>query len=90
LASRRSPDIRDVCEPAVYDRAMGLFRFRGRKNREKAAEHLEEQTPIATAQPDVPRREVTAEERPNPDRPGWGRTIGQEIGKAREDRPNPE
>ncbi len=66
---------------------MGLFRSRARKNREKAAARLlEEQTGTARAQAEVARREVTAEERPNPDRPGWGRTIGQEIGKAREDR----
>jgi len=77
-----------VGESAVYDRAMGLFRSRGRKNREKvAAELLKEQTRTATAQAEIARREVTAEERPNPDQPGWGRTIGQEIGKARENRP---
>ena len=72
---------------AVYDRAMGVFRSRARKNREKAAaELLKEQTRTAKAQQEVARREVTAEGRPNPDQPGWGRTIGQEIGKAREDR----
>jgi hypothetical protein len=74
-------------ESAVYDRAMGLFRSRARKNREKAAaELLEEQTRTANAQQEVARREVTAERRPNPDQPGWGRTIGQDIGRAREDR----
>jgi hypothetical protein len=66
---------------------MGLFRSRARKNREKAADGLlEEQTRTVTAQADVSRREVTAEPRPDPDRPGWGRTIGLEIGKARGDR----
>ncbi|MDX6396479.1 MAG: hypothetical protein QOJ73_7542 [Streptosporangiaceae bacterium] len=66
---------------------MGLFRSRARKNREKAAAKLlEEQARTATTQAEVARREVTAEERPNPDQPGWGRTIGQEIGQAREDR----
>jgi hypothetical protein len=70
---------------------MGLFRSRARKKREKAAaELLKEQTRAATAQAQVARREVTAEERPNPDQPGWGRAIGQEIGKAREDRPRQE
>ena len=73
--------------PAVYDRAMGLFRSRAKKNREKAAaELLTKQTTTAKAQTEVARREVTAEVRPNPDQPGWGRTIGQEIGKTRGDR----
>lgn len=66
---------------------MGLFRSRGRKNRGKsAATLLKEQTATAEVQTEVPRREVTAEERPDPDQPGWGRTIGQKMGKAREDR----
>ena len=70
---------------------MGLFRSRARKKREKAAaELLTEQTRTAKAQAQVARREVTAEERPNPDQPGWGRAIGQEIGKAREDRSSQE
>ena len=70
---------------------MGLFRSRARKNREKvAAELLKEQTRTVKAQGEVARREVTAEARPNPDQPGWGRTIGQEIGKAREDRASQE
>lgn len=70
---------------------MGLFRNRGAKNRENAAaELLKEQARTAKAQQEVARREVTAEARPNPDQPGWGRTIGQEIGKAREDRPGQE
>lgn len=70
---------------------MGLFRSRGRKNREKAAaELLKEQTRTASAQAEVARREVSAEERPNPDQPGWGRTIGQQIGRTRENRPSQE
>ena len=70
---------------------MGLFRSRARKNREKAAaELLKEQTRTVKAQREVARREVTAEARPNPDKPGWGLTIGQEIGKAREDRASQE
>jgi len=65
---------------------MGLFRSKARKNREKAAaELLKEQTRTVTAPPEAERREVTAEARPNPDQPGWGRTIGQAIGKARGD-----
>jgi hypothetical protein len=65
---------------------MGLFRIRGRKKRDKAAEYLEQPPVIATAEPEVARREVSVEERPDPDQPGWGRAIGQAIGKAREER----
>jgi hypothetical protein len=75
----------------VYNHIMGLFRSRARKNREKAAaELLKEQTRTVEAQEQVARRKVTAEERPNPDQPGWGRAIGQEIGKARERRASQE
>jgi hypothetical protein len=82
---------RGVCKSAVYHRAMGLFRTTARKKREKAAaELLKEQTRTARAQAQVARREVIAEERPNPDQPGWGRAIGQEVGKAREHRPSQE
>jgi hypothetical protein len=70
---------------------MGLFRSRARKKREKAAaELLKEQTRTVKAQREVARREVTAEARPNPDKPGWGQAIGQEIGKARGDRASQE
>jgi len=65
---------------------MGLFSSRGRKNREKIAAELRvEQTSTVTAQAEAAPREVTAEARPNPDKPGWGRTLGQQIGKVRED-----
>lgn len=79
---------------AVYHRAMGLFRSKARRNREKAAKLVpgeaaatlaEEHAPPA-APAEAARREVTAEARPNPDQPGWGRIAGQAIGKAREDR----
>ena len=64
---------------------MGLFRSKARKNREKAAvELLKEQPSTVAAPPEAGRREVTAEARPNPDQPGWGRTLGQALGKARE------
>jgi hypothetical protein len=70
---------------------MGLFRSRARKRREKAAaESLKEQATTAEAPAQVARRKVTAEERPDPDQPGWGLAIGQEIGKAREARPSQE
>jgi hypothetical protein len=66
---------------------MGLFRRKVKKNREKAAaEPLPEQSGPARAQTQVAPRAVAAEARPNPDQPGWGETIGQQIGKAREER----
>jgi hypothetical protein len=70
---------------------MGLFRSRNKKIREKVLTELlpTEQTRAVTAQAEAARREVTAEARPNPDQPGWGRTLGQQIGKAREDRTAP-
>jgi hypothetical protein len=72
--------------PTVYHQAMGLFRNRARKKREKAASGLAAEQPApVTTEPEVARREVTAEVRPNPDQPGWGRTLGQQLGKARED-----
>jgi hypothetical protein len=67
---------------------MGLFRSMFGRNREKAAAKPVEvpTAPTATAPPEVARREVTAEPRPDPDQPGWGRIAGQALGKAREDR----
>jgi hypothetical protein len=65
---------------------MGLFRNRARKNREKAAASLPQEQARVTAQAQGGRRAMTTEERPNPDQPGWGRAIGQQIGKARDDR----
>ena len=86
----------------LFRSAMGLFRGRAGKNREKVAAELpeeqaktaaelpEEQTETVKAQPEVAPREVKYEARPNPDKPGWGLTIGQEIRKAREDRASQE
>ena len=66
---------------------MGLFRRRDKKNRENAeAGLLKEQTSAAEAQAEAARPEVTTEARPNPDQPGWGRILGEEIGRARENR----
>jgi hypothetical protein len=66
---------------------MGLFRSRARRNRQQVvAKPLEEQPSAVTAQAEVTRRDVTPEARPDPDQPGWGRTIGQAIGKARDER----
>jgi len=75
--------MREVRSSAAYDHAMGLFRstmglFRGRagKNREKAAAQIPtEQARTVKAQPQVAPREVKREARPDPDKPGWGRTI---------------
>jgi len=69
---------------------MGLFRRRSKKNREKAAELLNEKSRTTKAQPEVTPREVSAEARPNPDQPGWGENIGLQIGKARENRASQE
>jgi hypothetical protein len=75
--------MREARKSAAYDHAMGLFRsamglFRSRagNNREKAVAELpNEQTRTVKAQPEVVPREVKREARPNPDEPGWGRTI---------------
>ena len=75
--------MREARKPAAYDHAMGLFRsvmglFRSRagNSREKAAAELpNEQTRTVKAQPVVVPREVKREARPDPDKPGWGRTI---------------
>lgn len=72
--------------PAVYNRAMGLFGSRARKKREKAAELLKAQANAAEPQEELARRKVTAKARVDPDQPGWGRAMGQEIAKAREAR----
>jgi hypothetical protein len=70
---------------------MGLFRRRAAKNREKAAaELLREQSRTAAAHDEVSPRKATAEARPDPDQPGWGETIGRQIGQAREGRASQE
>lgn len=73
---------------AVYYHAMGLFRSRAKKVREKAAAELPREPTTVTAEAVVAHahRETTAEARPNPDQPGWGRSIGQQIGRANEGR----
>jgi hypothetical protein len=63
---------------------MGLFHRRAKKNREKAvAEPLQEETTTAKAHTEAAPREAASEARPDPDQPGWGETIGQQIGKTR-------
>jgi hypothetical protein len=74
----------------LFRSAVDLFRGRTRKDREEAAGLPKEQAGTVEAPAEVARGEVKFEARPNPDNPGWGQTIGQEIGKAREDRPTQE
>ncbi len=60
----------------LFRSAVGLFRSGAGKNRDEAVAGLpEEQTRTAKAQPQVAPREVKREARPDPDKPGWGRTI---------------
>jgi hypothetical protein len=60
----------------LFRRVMGLFGSRAGDNRENAAaEFADEQTRPVKAQPVVVPREVKREVRPDPDKPGWGRTI---------------
>jgi len=75
----------------LFRSVMDLFRGGAGKNHDEAAAELpKEQTRTAEAQPGGARREAKYEARPDPDKPGWGRMIGQEIGKAREDRADQE
>jgi hypothetical protein len=70
---------------------MGLFHRRLKKNHEKAAaELLKEKSATAEAQTEVAPREAAGEARPDPDRPGWGEAIGQQIGRSREERASQE
>jgi hypothetical protein len=78
---------------------MGLFHRRAKKNREKAVAEplkegtttpLEEETTTAKAHTEAAPREAVSEARPDPDQPGWGETIGQQIGKTREARASQE
>jgi hypothetical protein len=66
-----------TAQPAVADQGM--------KREEGAAGLLDQQAATVTAQPAVAGREVKREARPNPNKPGWGLSIGQEVGKARDD-----
>lgn len=45
-----------------------------------------ERATTSAAQAKAARRSVSAEARPDPDKPGWGRIVGQTIGGAREER----
>jgi hypothetical protein len=56
------------------------------KEDDGAAESLEGQASAVKAQPVVVSREVKREARPDPNKPGWSRTIGSEMGKGHGDR----
>ena len=66
-----------TAQPAVAGQGM--------KREEGAAGLLDQQAATVTTQLAVAGREVKREARPNPNKPGWGLSIGQEAGKARED-----
>jgi hypothetical protein len=59
----------------LFRSAMGLFRRAGNNREEVAAGLPNEPMMTVEAQPGVVPREVKREARPNPDEPGWGRTI---------------
>jgi hypothetical protein len=70
---------------------MGLFHRRAKKNRHKAAaEPPKERATTAKAQTEVAPREAASEARPDPDQPGWGEAIGQQIGNTRGERASQE
>ena|ERR1700722_15725659 len=66
-----------TAQPAVA--GQGMMREEG------AAGLLDQQAATVTAQLAAAGREVKREARPNPNKPGWGLSIGQEVGKPRED-----
>ena len=66
-----------AAQPAVAGQGM--------KREEGAAGLLDQQAATVTAQPAAVGRELKREARPNPNKPGWGLSIGQEAGNARED-----
>ena len=57
----------------------------GMQREEEAAGLLDQQPAPVTRQLAPAGREVKREARPNPNKPGWGLSIGQEAGQARED-----
>jgi hypothetical protein len=66
-----------TAQPAVAD--QGTMRDEG------VAGLLDQQAATVTPQLAVAGREVKREARPNPNKPGWGLSIGQEVSQARED-----
>jgi hypothetical protein len=66
-----------TAQPAVASREV--------MREEGAAGLLDQQAATVTTQVAAAGREVKREARPNPNKPGWGLSIGQEVSKARED-----
>jgi hypothetical protein len=66
-----------TAQPAVAGQVM--------KREEGAAGLLDQQAATVTTKLAAAGREVKREARPNPNKPGWGLSVGQEIGKGRED-----
>ena len=54
------------------------------KREERAAGLPDQQAATVTSPVAAASREVKREARPNPNKPGWGLSIGQEAGQARE------
>jgi hypothetical protein len=59
----------------LFRSAMGLFRSGAGRNRENAAAEVPTEQTMTVEAPKVAAREVKREARPNPDKPGWGRSI---------------
>lgn len=69
---------------SLFRSVAALFRGKVGKDGEKAAAGLlKEQARTVKAQPEGAHREVNREARPDPNKPGWGLTICQEISEAR-------
>ena len=66
-----------TAQPAAADQGM--------MREEAAAGLLDQQAATVTTQLAAAGREVKREARPNPNKPGWGLSIGQEVGKPRKD-----
>ena len=72
-------------EPAGTVTAQPALAGQGMKRDEEAAGLPDQQATTDTTQLAAAGREVKREARPDPNKPGWGLSIGQEAGKARED-----
>lgn len=72
-------------EPADTATALPAVAGQGMKREEGSAGFSGQPAATVTTRLAVPAREVKREARPNPNKPGWGLSIGQEAGKARED-----
>jgi hypothetical protein len=82
---RDEPAVEVLKEQAGTVTAQPAVAGQGMKRQEVAAGLLDQQAATVTTQLAAAAREVKREARPNPNKPGWGLSIGQEVGKARED-----